>query len=439
MYTAPIAAVPRLTAGAAVCDGRAVTDVLGVGAVPGIDDFTRRYAELAVRVGANVQPGQKVFVVGGPEHAPLVRASMQSAWDAGAADVEALYLDEVESLLRALHADDPVLDTAGCSRLGALEWMLEGEAAEIYFYGEAFPELWKNADGARAARVFRPKEAVRVRRRLINEGRLAWTLLGAPTESWARKVFGEPDVGRLREAIASAVRLDSPDPVAAWRERLQQLGERGALLTERRFDAVRFRGPDTDLTIGLLAGARWIGGDAETRWGQRHCDNVPTEEVFTTPDRRRTEGRVRTTRPVSYGGVLLDAVELVFKAGRASLVGAASGGDFVTGELAKDANAPYLGEVALVDGDSPVGRSGLLYHHPLYDENVTSHIAYGIAYTAPVSATDGLSDDALLDRGVNVSTVHTDLPIGGPEVEVLGLGRDGSATPILAGADWVLT
>jgi aminopeptidase len=234
------------------------------------------------------------------------------------------------------------------------------------------------------------------------------------------------------------VRLDSPDPVTAWRERLARLEQRSALLTERRFDAVRFRGPGTDLTVGLLQDARWIGGAAETRWGQRHCVNLPTEEVFTTPDRRRTEGPVRTTRPVSYGGVLLDRVDLVFETGRARLVGAASGGDFVAGELAKDARAPYLGELALVDGDSPVGRSELLYYHPLYDENVTSHVAYGTAYTVPVPGTDDLPPAELIERGINESTVHTDLPIGGPEVEVVGLDRHGSATPILEGAEWVL-
>jgi aminopeptidase len=421
-----------------VWDGRAVTDVLAAGALPGVDDFTRRYAELAVRVGANVQPGQKVFVLGAPENAPLVRAVLAAAWEAGAGDVEAIYVDEIELLLRATYADEPVLDGCAVSRLLTWNWMLDAEAAEIYVYGDVCPELWQSVDGARAARVFRPKAAMPVRQRLINEKRLAWTVVGPPSESWARRVFGTPDVDRLRDAISAAVRLDAPDPVAAWRERLDELGERSALLTERRFDAVRFRGPGTDLTVGLLGGASWVGGAAETRWGQRHCVNLPTEEVFTTPDRRRAEGRVRTTRPVSYGGTLLDEVELVFEAGRARLVAAASGGDFVAGELAKDANAPYLGEVALVDGDSPVGRSGLLYYHPLYDENVASHIAYGTAYTVPVPGTDGLPDEALLERGINVSTVHTDLPIGGSEVEVVGLAPGGTATPIVQGDDWVL-
>jgi aminopeptidase len=406
--------------------------------LPGVDDFDRRYARLIVRVGANVQPGQHVFVLGAPESAPLVRAVLDEAWQAGAAAAEALYFDEIDTLLRASYADDEALDRSAVHRLRSWEWMLDAQAAEIWLDGENYPSLWEAVDGARAARVYRPKEGMPVRRRLINEGRMAWTLVGAPSAGWAERVFGEPDIERLKQAIGVTVRLDRPDPVAAWRERLEQLRLRCERLTERRFDAVRFRGPDTDLTVGLLEGHRWIGGASETRWGQLHCVNLPTEEVFTTPDRRRTEGRVRTTRPVSYGGTLLDGVELVFEAGRARLAGAASGAEFVAGELAKDDAAPFLGEVALVDGDSPVGQSDVTFVHPLYDENVTSHIAYGSAYTSAIPGTDDLEPEELIARGINDATVHTDLPIGGPEVEVVGLDRTGGETPILAGTDWVL-
>jgi aminopeptidase len=401
-------------------------------------DFERRYAELIVRVGANVQPGQMVFVVGAPEHAPLVRAILAAAWEAEAGDAQACYIDEIESLLRVEHASDEALDRAPVPRQQTVEWMLDAQAVEIYLDGDVFPERWAQADGGRAARAYRPASSMPIRRRLINEARMAWTYVGVPTGPWANRVFGEPDVARLETAIAEAVRLDQPDPVEAWRGHLARLAERCTLLAERRFDAVRFRGPGTDLTVGLLEGHRWLGGESVTRWGQRHCVNLPTEEVFTTPDRRRTEGRVRTTRPVSYGGVVLEDVVLVFEGGRGRLESAASGLDYVAGELARDEGAAFLGEVALVDGDSPVGRSGLLYHSPLYDENVTSHIAYGGAYTAPIPGTDELPPAELVPRGINDSLVHTDLPIGGPEVEVVGLGTDGAETPILAGGDWLL-
>jgi aminopeptidase len=316
--------------------------------------------------------------------------------------------------------------------------MLDAQAAEIYLDGPVFPDEWERLDAARAARVHRPRSSATIRRRLINEGRTAWTYVGAPTEAWATSVFGEPDLARLEAAVAEAVRLDEPDPVEAWRRHLDRLAERSLLLTERAFDAIRFRGPGVDLTVGLLEGHCWIGGRSATHWGQPYCANVPTEEVFTTPDRSRTHGHARTTRPISAYGVLLEEVELVFEDGRARLIGAAHGADYVTGELARDEGAPFLGEVALVDGDSPVGRSGLLYQSPLYDENVTSHIAYGGAYTAPIPGTDDLSPEQLKARGINESGVHTDLPIGGTEVEVVGLAKDGSQTAILAGNDWVL-
>jgi len=401
-------------------------------------DFERRYADLVVRVGANVQPGQTVIVLAAPEHAAFARAIMAASWEAGAADAQTVYIDEVESILRVEHASDEVLDTAPVGREKTFEWMLEAQAVEIYLDGPIFPERWEELDGARAARVHRPRSSAPLRRRLINEGRMAWTYVGVPTAAWAASVYGEPDIARLEAAVAEAVRLDQPDPVEAWRQHLDRLAERSAALTERAFDAVRFRGPAIDLTVGLLEGHRWVGGRGTTRWGQPHCANLPTEEVFTTPDRSRTTGHLRTTRPVSYGGVLLEDVELVFEDGRARLVGAAHGADYVRGELERDDGAPFLGEVALVDGDSPVGRSGLLYHSPLYDENVTSHIAYGGAYTAPVPGTDELPPEELVARNINESGVHTDLPIGGAEVEVVGLARDGSETPILAGNDWVL-
>jgi aminopeptidase len=316
--------------------------------------------------------------------------------------------------------------------------MLEAQAAEVYVDGDVFPGLWAAVEGTRAARTYRPKATMPLRRRLINERRMAWTLVCAPTPAWAEKVTGEPDVARLREAISVAVRLDQPDPEEAWRRHLDGLKARCRQLDERRFDAVRFRGPGTDLAVGLIPSSRWEGAYAETRWGQRHCVNLPTEEVFTTPDWRRTQGTVTSTRAVSYGGVVLDAVELRFVEGRAELVGARSGGEFVRGELAKDPNAPFLGEVALVDGHSPTANAGVLFHHPLFDENVASHIAYGAGYTIPVPGTEDLPPDEQREAGVNQATVHTDLPIGGPDVEVDGLDRDGRATPILRGDDWVL-
>jgi aminopeptidase len=403
------------------------------------DDFLRRYAELIVRVGANVAEGQEVIVSGELEHAPLMRAVTEAAWAAGARNVQVVPYDDYDAALRARHGAEEMLDESPWSLVGLYRELLDADAAEIRIRGDSAPEAWDGVDESRAARVQRPREASDLRTRLINEGRVAWTIAGYPTVAWATRMFGEPDVDRLRDAIATAVRLDRPDPVAAWQEHLDRLQARAALLTERRFDAIRFRGPGTDLTVGLLPDAAWTTALYETRSGRRHAVNLPTEEVFTTPDPRRTSGRLTSTRPISAYGIVLDRVELEFTDGRAEVVGASAGESFVREQLRADEGAPRLGEVALVDGASPLARSGHLFYDPLYDENIASHVAYGGGYTRPVPGTDVLPPREQQARGVNQSDVHTDLPIGGAGVEVDGLDEKGAATRIIDGDDWVLT
>jgi aminopeptidase len=309
--------------------------------------------------------------------------------------------------------------------------------ALIMIGGDPEPELLADLDQARVGKA-RPVDAMNRQLKAQNARAVNWTIAAFPTEGQATQVFGEPDVERLWEAIAHSVRLDEDDPVAAWREHVERLAARCAQLDERAFDAVRFSGPGTDLTVGLLPGSRWTGGGITTAGGVRHVPNLPTEEVFNCPDWRRTEGTVRSTRPLSLGGTIVRGLEIDFGGGDVVDVRASTGADTVRAQMDGDEYGRRLGEIALVDGESRVGQTGLTFFNTLFDENATCHIAYGSAVTFGIDGIDGLSPDELRERGINVSSVHTDFMIGGPEVDVDGITSDGKAVPILREDAWQL-
>ena len=404
-----------------------------------MSDRLDRYADLTVRVGANVAPGQLVDVSGYLAHAPLVQAVTRAAYRAGARYVDVRYIDQHVRRAMMELAPEETLRWSPPWLVTRLKELADEQGASIGILGDPEPEVMEGVDPARLGKAT-PVEIAQESLRITNERLINWTLVAYPNEGWATTVFGEPDVERLWDAVAHAVRLDEPDPVEAWNDHTERLDGKARQLNARRLDAVRFRGPGTDLTVGLLPGSVWMTALFETAWGRRHVPNVPTEEVFTTPDFRRTEGTVRSTRPLALPnqGVVVQDLELRFEGGSAVEVKASTGEDVVRTQLESDEGAPFLGELALVDGTSRVGETGITFFDTLFDENATCHIAYGNGIDFCVEGAEGLDPDGRRAAGINVASVHVDFMIGGPEVDVDGLTKDGDEVAILRNDVWVL-
>ena len=394
------------------------------------DDRLDRYADLAVRVGANVAAGQLVLVVGLVEHAPLIRATARAAWKAGARYVDIAYRDNHAHRALIELAPDEALTWTPPWTLDRMRKVGNEHGAMVFVTGDPEPELLDGLPGERVGKA-RMVELAREGQRQLDEKLVNWTAVAFPNEGWARTVFGEPDVERLWEAVAYRSRLDEPDPVDAWKAHMDELGRRAAALNAIGVDSVRYSGPGTDLTVGLLPNSRWDAARFDTAWGRWYIPNMPTEEVFTTPDCRRAEGTIRSTRPLSLLGTIVRDLELRLEGGRIVEVQASAGADIVRSEIETDEGARRFGELALVDGTSRVGKTGLTFFDVLYDENATCHIAYGTGVSYGVDGPPG-------GDGYNISAVHTDFMIGGPELEVDVVTRDGAVIPVLRGDVWVL-
>ena len=391
------------------------------------EERLERYAELVVGLGANVQPGQEVFILPNIAHKDLAHALTRAAYKAGASYVHVLWNDgHARRAMIELGSDEALTYAPEWLKTMVKSW--DGNAM-IATTGDPEPELLADLDGERVARAV-PLEVVQIRMQQLAENTVAWCGVGAPTEAWAQQVFGEPDVERLWEKVAFCMRLDEPDPVAAWREHLARLHERGAALDALKPDALRYRGPGTDLTVGLLPNARWVSGSSTTKAGIEYVANMPTEEIFTSPDSRRADGTIRSSMPLVLSGQIVRGLEMTFEGGRIVNVEAETGADLIRGQLATLENADRLGELALVTGDSRVGQAGTLFYDTLFDENATCHIAYGVGFPFVF--------DGEPDEGLNVSQTHVDFMVGGPELEVDAVLADGTEVPLIRNEEWQL-
>lgn len=402
--------------------------------MPSRSDLVARYADVVVRVGVNVQPGQRVIVRGLVEHVELVRAVAEAAYAAGAERVDVLLDDQHVRRAGVAHGATAALAEGTLAELAVLERLEQAPEGTVLvrLTGNPEPHLFDDLDPAAVVASQPAEVALRTRAALMG-GRLRWTIVAAPNPGWATAVFGEPDVGRLWEAVGTAVRLDEPDPVASWREHVEHLNRRCTAVEAAGLDALHYTGPGTDLVVGLHAGCRWVGGAVSTDDGVPHVPNLPTEEVFTSPDPTRADGVLAVTRPLVMpaNGIVVEGLRLAFEGGRIVDAEAERGLDAVRAELDTDAGSRRLGEVALVDRDSRVRRAGVVFHDTLYDENAGAHVAWGQGFSMclPEGGTAEL---------VNSSSVHTDVVVGGPGVSISGVTADGRRVGLIEDDAWAL-
>ena len=400
-----------------------------------------RLAEVAVRVGLGLRPGQELILTAPLDAAPLVRRITEHAYRAGASLVTPIYSDDEAVLARFRHAPDESFDTAPGWLFDGMAAAYRRGAARLAIVGDD-PALLASQDPDKVARANRARSQAYVPAlELIAGFAINWTIVSYATPAWARAVFpGEPEdvaVARLWDAIFSASRIDGPDPLAEWQAHNRALATRTAILNERRYAALRFRGPGTDLTVGLADDHEWQGGATTAKNGVLCNANIPTEEVFTTPHRDRVDGVVRSTKPLSYQGTLIEDIAVRFENGAIVEATASSGAEVLAKVIATDEGARRLGEVALVPYSSPISKSGLLFFNTLFDENAASHIALGQAYSKCIRGGGAMSEADLVARGTNRSLIHIDWMIGSAEIDVDGVAEDGRAEPLMRGGEWV--
>jgi aminopeptidase len=397
-----------------------------------VDDATLdRLADLLVGFGANVQPGQIVAVDTELGKEPLTRRVVASAYRHGAKFVDVQYWDPWVKRTRIQESDAETLEFYPSWYGERILELGRQRCARIRLEGAVAPGLLADLDPERAGRdqLPRTRESLQV----VGDRTTNWTIGPAPTAGWARAVYPDsPDdeaLAALWRDIVHVLRLDEEDPVTAWRARQEELVGVAARLTARRFDAIRFRGPGTDLRVGLLPTSNWLGARFETVDGIVHAPNLPSEEVFTTPDPERVDGHVRATKPLVLAGTVVEGLEVRFESGRATSVDATRGAGALRSTVAKDDGAARLGEVALVDRSGRIGPLGRVFYDTLLDENAASHVALGAAYGFAVE------DPADRERA-NTSQIHIDFMIGASDVRVDGLAPDGTETPLLRDGEW---
>lgn len=400
----------------------------------------QNYADLAVKIGVGLQPGQRLLVRAPVESAPLVRLIAASAYKAGARLVDVMWSDDAVTLARFEHAPRDSFEEFPAWRTKTMaETAANGHA--LLSIHATDPSLLKDQDAdlvALAQRVT-DKHMLPVREYLMKDAS-NWSIISLPIAGWAARVFPddspEAQVSKLWEAIFKVCRLDRPDPLAAWDRHIKQLAAGRDYLNAKQYTALKLTAPGTDLTLGLPQHHRWHGGQSKTQSGIPFIPNVPTEEVFTLPHKDKTGGVVSSSKPLSYAGTLIEDFSLTFEQGRVVNVTAKKGEAILKNLIDTDEGAGRLGEIALVPHSSPISQTGLLFYNTLFDENAASHVALGRAYRFCMEGGPAMTDENFAAAGGNISLTHVDFMMGSGHMDIDGVTPSGDTEPVMRAGEW---
>lgn len=399
-----------------------------------------KYADLAVRVGANVQKGQ-ILVVNAPvESAAFVRMITEKAYQAGASEVRVNWNDEKITRLKYEHAADEVFSETPKWYAGEMTELVERGAAVLHVLAEN-PDLLKGIQQERIVANQKARGQAMTKYRAYQQAdKFSWCLIAVPSPEWADKVFPdapkEERVQKLWDAIFHTVRVDQEDPVGAWKKHLETLDDKSKVLNAKKYKKLHYIAPGTDLTIELPEGHIWAAGESFNENGHSFVANMPTEEVFTAPLKTGVNGYVSSTKPLSYGGNIIDRFTVTFENGRIVGVKAEEGQKVLEHLVEMDEGAHYLGEVALVPHQSPISDSNILYFNTLFDENASNHLAIGSAYAFCLEGGKDMTQEQLTEHGLNTSVTHVDFMIGSGEMDIFGVTEDGQEEPVFKKGNW---
>ena len=398
-------------------------------------------AEVAVKVGLGLKPGQELLMTASLDSLALARRITEQAYRAGASLVTTLYADDEATLMRYRFAPDASFDHAATWLYDGMGAAFKSGAARLAIAGSN-PALLSNEDPAKVGRANSAvSKAYRPALELITRHAINWTIVAGATPAWASLMF--PDdapysaMAKVWEAIFKTTRINTPDPVAAWKTHDAALHHRAAYMNEKRYSYLQYRGPGTDFRLGLADDHLWLGGGTIAGNGLYCIPNMPTEEVFTTPHKDRADGTVTATKPLSHQGTMIEGIQVRFAEGRIVEAHASRGQEVLQRLIDTDDGARRLGEVALVPHSSPIAASGMLFLHTLFDENAASHIALGQSYSSCLRDGDKLSPEELAAKGANDSLIHVDWMIGSGELDIDGITATGVAEPLMRQGEWV--